>query len=48
MFMDLSKGFDSISHKRFIAKINAYGFSKNFLVFFLFILKTKKARRLNN
>ena len=40
--MDLSKGFDSISHKRFIAKINAYGFSKNFLVFFYSYLKRRK------
>ena len=43
MFMDLSKGFDSISHKRFIAKINAYGFSKNFLVFFYSYLKRRNA-----
>ena len=40
--MDLSKAFDSILHDRLIAKMDAYGFSKNSLVFFYSYLKRRK------
>ena len=47
--MDLSKTFDSIRHDLVIAKMHAYGFSKNPLVFFHSYLKRRKQNvRINN
>ena len=40
--MDLSKAFDSIPLDLFIAKMHAYGFLKNSLVFFYSYLKRRK------
>ena len=40
--MDLSKAFASIPHDLLIAKMHAYGFSKNSLVFFYSYLKRWK------
>ena len=47
--MDLSKAFDSTLHDLLIAKMHAYDFSKNSLVFFHSYLKKRKQNvRINN
>ena len=47
--MDLPKAFDSIPHDLLIAKMHAYGLSKNSLVFFYPCLKRRKQNvRTNN
>ena len=49
VLMDWSKAFDSIPHNLLIAKMHAYGFSKNLLVFFYSCLKRRKQNvRINN
>ena len=39
VFMDFSKAFDTINHDLLIAKLDAYRFSKNPLLFILSFLK---------
>ena len=47
--MDFSKAFDSSSHDFLIAKMHAYGFSKNSLKFFYSYLKRRKQKvRINS
>ena len=41
-FLDVSKAFDSIQHDLLIAKVSAYGFSMDTLVFTYSYLKRKK------
>ena len=40
VFMDFSKAFDTINHDLLIAKLDAYRFSKNPLLFILSFLKS--------
>ena len=39
VFMDLSETFDTINHDLLLAKLEAYGFSNNALLFILSYLK---------
>ena len=49
VLMDLTKAFDYIPHDLLIAKMHAYGFLKNSLVFFHSYLKRRKQNvRINN
>ena len=40
VFIDLAKAVNSISHKIFLKKIEAYGFSESQLIYLLHFLKT--------
>ena len=44
VFLDLSKGFNTINHDLLIAKLEAYGFSNNALLFMLSYLKKRSQR----
>ena len=49
ILMDLSKAFNCIPHELLIAKMDAYGFSKNVLTFFFSYLKRwKQSVQINN
>ena len=49
IFMDLSKAFDTINHDRLLAKLKAYGFSKQALSFVCSYLKNRRQRvQINN
>ena len=49
LLMDLSKAFDCIPHELLIAKMHAYGFELNTLVFFYCYLKNRKQNvKINN
>ena len=41
VFMYLSKAFDTLNHDLLIAKLEAYGFSNNALLFMLSYLKNR-------
>ena len=42
VFIDLAKAFDSISHKIFLKKIEAYGFSEHAVDLFASFLKNRQ------
>ena len=44
VFMDLSKAFDTMKHKVLIAKLEAYGFSNNILLFMHSYLNNRPQR----
>ena len=44
VFVDFSKAFDTINHDLLIAKLEAYGFSNNALLFMLSYLKNRSQR----
>ena len=47
--MDLSKDFDSIPHDLLLAKLHAYGFSRNAITFFYSSLKRRNQNvKMNN
>ena len=49
MFMELSKAFDTINHSPILAKLKAYGFSKEALSFMCSYLKNRRQRvQINN
>ena len=44
LFMDISKGFDTISHGLMLVKLRAYGFSTNALTLMHSYLKNRKQK----
>ena len=49
IFMDLSKAFDTVNHDLLLAKLKAYGFSKQALNFTCSYLKNRRQRvQINN
>ena len=44
IFLDMSKAFDKVSHRRLIAKLTHYGFGGNLLRWFTFYLSNCKRR----
>ena len=49
IFMDLSKAFDTLNHDLLLAKLKAYGFSKQALSFMCSYLKNRRQRvQINN
>ena len=44
VFMDLSKAFDCLNHELLVAKLEAYGFSRNALTFIHSYLYKRKQR----
>ena len=44
IFMNLSKAFDTVNHGFLLAKLNAYGFSKQALSFMCSYLKNRRQR----
>ena len=48
VLMDLSKGFDILNHDLLLAKLNAYGFSKDSLTLIRSCLKNRWLRTKNN
>ena len=47
--MDLSKAFECIPHYLLIAKMEAYGFSKDFLTFlYSYLMRQKQSISINN
>ena len=48
VFMDLSKAFDCLNHELLVAKLEAYGFSRNALTFIhSYIYKRKQGVKVN-
>ena len=49
VLIDLSKGFDTINHPLLLAKLHAYGLSKqNFAIICSFLSKLKQRIKINN
>ena len=44
IFLDMSKAFDKVSHRKLIAKLTHYGFGGNILRWFTFCLSNRKRR----
>ena len=48
IFMNFSKAFDTLNHSLLLAKLKAYGFSKQALSFMYSYLKNKRQVQMNN